>query len=125
MQTMGFVRMVSVDSESGRVCVEFEAKKNQCHSGNIVQGGFVTGWIDNAMATAAMAAYDFERVSMTLDIKVAFYRAAHPGIVVAEGWVERKGGRTIFAEGLLRTPEGEVIAKGMSTIAMMSPKRPT
>jgi uncharacterized protein (TIGR00369 family) len=123
MQTMGFVRMVELDTELGRVVVEFEAKKNQCHSGNIVQGGFVTGWIDNAMATAAMARTNFERVSISLDIKVAFYRAANPGIVVAEGWVERMGGKTLFAEGLLRTPEGEVIAKGMSTIAMKSVKR--
>ncbi len=123
MQTMGFVRMVELDTELGRVVVEFEAKENQCHSGNIVQGGFVTGWIDNAMATAAMARTNFERVSISLDIKVAFYRAANPGIVVAEGWVERMGGKTLFAEGLLRTPEGEVIAKGMSTIAMKSMKR--
>ena len=123
MQTMGFVRIASMDLEAGRICIEFEAKQNQCHSGNIVQGGFVTGWIDNAMATAAMAAHGFERVSISLDIKVSFYRAANPGIVIAEGWVDHMGGKTVFAEGLLRTPEGDVIAKGMSTIAMMSPKR--
>lgn len=122
LQTMGFVRMVEVDKEASRVVVEFEAKQAQCHSGNIVQGGFVTGWIDNAMATAAMLAKDFEKVAMSLDIKVAFYRGAHPGPVIAEGWVEREGGRTIFAEGLLRTVEGDVIAKGMSTIAMIGRK---
>ena len=54
MQTMGYVRMIELDQAVGRAVVEFEAKVNQCHSGNVVQGGFVTGWIDNAMATAAM-----------------------------------------------------------------------
>lgn len=122
MQTMGFVRMVDVDTDAGRVIVEFEAKKNQCHSGNIVQGGFVTGWIDNAMATAAMANVNFTKVSISLDVHVSFYRAAHPGIVVAEGWVEHAGGRTVFAEGQLRTIEGEIIAKGTSTLALISPK---
>ena len=124
MQTMGFVRMVELDTDLGRACIEFEAKQNQCHSGNIVQGGFVAGWIDNAMATAAMAKVNFQRVSMSLDIKIAFYRAAHPGLVIAEGWVEKMGGRTAFAEGRLLAPDGEVIAKGMSTIALKAPKRP-
>ena len=122
MQTMGFVRLHELDREAGRAVVEFEAMQNQCHSGNVVQGGFVTGWIDNAMATASMAFTNFEKVAMSLDIKVAFYRAANPGPVIAEGWVERAGSRTIFAEGLLRTPEGEVIAKGMSTITLLKPK---
>ena len=122
MQTMGFVRLIELDQEVGRAVVEFEAKQNQCHSGNIVQGGFVSGWIDNAMAMASMAGTNFERVAMSLDIKVAFYRAAHPGHVIAEGWIERAGGRTVFAEGLLRTVDGDVIAKGMSTIALITPK---
>lgn len=122
LQTMGFVKMHELDRESGRAVVEFEAKQNQCHSGNVVQGGFVTGWIDNAMATAAMAKADFKGVAMSLELKVSFFRAANPGPVIAEGWVERAGKRTTFAEGLLRTPEGEVIAKATSTIAMMKAK---
>jgi uncharacterized protein (TIGR00369 family) len=122
MQSLGFVRYTALDCEAGRACMEFEAKQGQCHSGDIVQGGFITAWIDNAMATAAMARTNFERVAMSLDIKVAFYRAAHPGLVVAEGWVERMGSRTAFTEGQLRTPEGEIIAKAMSTVTMV-PRR--
>jgi acyl-CoA thioesterase len=123
MQTMGFVRLVSTDPEVGRACVEFEAKQHQCHSGNVVQGGFVTGWIDNAMATAAMLKTNFERDVMSLEVKISFYRAANPGIVVAEGWIERIGKRTAFAEGQLRTQDGEIIAKGTSTIALLAPRR--
>ena len=124
MQTMGFVRTVSVDPEAGRVVVEFEAKINQCHSGNVVQGGFVTGWIDNAMATATLFKTDFEKRVMSLEVKVSFYRAANPGLVIAEGWIERIGKNTAFAEGTLRNPEGELIAKASSTIAVM-PRRPS
>ena len=123
MQTMGYVRTIEIDPAAGRAVVEFEARLNQCHSGNVVQGGSVTGWIDNAMATAAMAKANFEKVAMSLDIKISFFRAANPGPVIAEGWVEKAGGRTTFAEGLLRTTDGEIIAKGTSTIAMMPIKR--
>ena len=76
------------------------------------------------MATAAMAKVNFERVSISLDVHVSFFRAANPGIVVAEGWVEHAGGRTVFAEGRLRTPEAEVIAKATSTLPLLTPRKP-
>jgi len=123
MKTLGFVRMLESDQGEDRVCVEFEAKRAQCHSGNIVQGGFVTGWIDSAMAHAVMIRTKYELVPLSLELKVAFYRAAHPGLVVAEGWVELLGKRTAFVEGLLRTPEGEVIAKGTSTVTLKPIRR--
>lgn len=78
----------------------------------------VPGW--NPGQDPMMQTLGFDRVAMSLDVKIAFYRAANIGPVVAEGWVERAGGRTVFAEGLLRTVDGETIAKGMSTIAMVS-----
>ena len=123
MQTMGFVRVVSADAEKGRAVVEFEAKVDQCHSGNVVQGGFVTGWIDNAMATAVLLKTNFEPMVMSLEIKVSFYRVANPGLVVAEAWIERIGKKTAFTEGLLRNPDGEVIAKATSTIALLPARK--
>jgi acyl-CoA thioesterase len=60
---------------------------------------------------------------MSLEVKISFFRAANPGPVIAEGWVERAGGRITFAEGLLRTPDGEIIAKGTSTLSMKPIKR--
>ena len=53
-ETMGLVRVVSTDP-AGRASIEYEAKIEQCHSGGVVQGGFISGWIDAAMAHAAMA----------------------------------------------------------------------
>ena len=123
MKTMGFVRAISVDAEEGRAIVEFEAKIDQCHSGNVVQGGYVAGWIDNAMATAVLFKTDFQNLVMSLEIKVSYYRAANPGTVIAEGWIERIGKKTAFAEGLLRTPDGEIIAKASSTIALLPQRK--
>ncbi len=119
METMGLVRTLSVDADEGRVALEFEAKPSQCHSGNIVQGGFVTGWIDAAMAQALIAKTDAKLLPLSLDIKIAFYAAAHPGLVHAEAWIERLGRKTAFVEGRLTTPDGTVIAKGMSTVRLV------
>lgn len=90
-----------------------------CHSGGVVQGGFVTGWIDAAMARAAMCVTNFEQTPMSLEIKVSFFAPATPGKLVAEAWIERRGRSTMFVEGNLRNAAGDIVAKGTSTIRML------
>lgn len=121
-ETMGLIRVVAMDPE-GRATLEYEAKEEQCHSGGVVQGGFITGWIDAAMAHAAMARNGMQIVPMSLELKVSFFAPARPGKVIAEGWVERHGKRTSFYEGHLKDENGTVLAKGTSTILLADKAR--
>ena len=116
-QTMGLVRIVELDP-AGRATLEYEARRNMCHSGGVVQGGFVTGWIDAAMAHAAIARHGSEVTPMTLELKVSFFAPVRPGLVIAEGWVERAGRRTCFYEGHLKDASGTVLAKATTTIML-------
>ena len=118
-QSLGILRTLYMDKEAGRAAIEVEAEMRMCHSGGVVQGGFVTGWIDAAMARAAMCVTDFEMTPMSLEIKVSFFLPATPGLLVAEAWIERKGRSTMFLEGNLKNAEGAVVAKGTSTVRMM------
>ncbi len=118
-ETMGLERIVSVLPE-GRAVLEYRATPAQCHSGGVVQGGFVTGWIDAAMAHAVMAMPGDEMVPMTLEIKVSFFAPTRPGIVIAEAWVVQGGRRTAFVEGTLKDTAGTLLAKASSTITMMN-----
>ena len=115
--TMGLVRIVELDP-TGRAVMEYEAGPHLCHSGGVVQGGFVTGWIDAAMAHAAIARHGDEVTPMTLELKVSFFAPVRPGRVFAEGWVERAGKRTTFYEGALKDSAGTVLAKASSTILL-------
>ena len=99
-RTLGLVRVVEMNPE-GRATLEYQAGTHMCHSGGVVQGGFVTGWIDAAMAHAAIAMGGPDVSPMTLELKVSFFAPARPGLVVAEGWVERRGRSTCFFEGRL------------------------
>ena len=119
---MGLIRIVSLDP-AGRATLEYEARPEMCHSGGVVQGGFVTGWIDAAMAHAAIAANGMDVTPMTLELKVSFFAPVRPGLVVAEGWVERAGRRTGFYEGRLSDAAGTVLAKASSTIMLADRKR--
>ncbi|MFZ5670733.1 MAG: PaaI family thioesterase [Pseudomonadota bacterium] len=116
-RTLGFVRRVEMDP-AGRAAIEYEAGLHMCHSGGVVQGGFVTGWIDAAMAHAAIAMAGSDIVPMSLELKVSFFAPARPGRVIAEAWVERRGRRTCFFEGRLLDMSGTVLAKASSTILL-------
>jgi uncharacterized protein (TIGR00369 family) len=114
--TLGQVRVVGVDA--GRAVIEYEVGPQMCHSGGVAQGGFVCGWIDAAMAHASLSLAP-EMTPMSLELKVSYFAPARPGRVTAEGWIERRGRATCFAEGRLLDPDGKVLAKASSTIRLI------
>jgi uncharacterized protein (TIGR00369 family) len=117
-QSLGLVRRLDMDP-AGRAVLEYRAGLNMCHSGGVVQGGFITGWIDAAMAHAVIAMMGFELTPMTLELKISFFAPARPGLVIAEAWVEKGGRSTVFAEGRLLNLRGEVLAKASSTLRLI------
>jgi acyl-CoA thioesterase len=114
--TLGQVRVVTW--EDGRAVIEYEVGPQMCHSGGVAQGGFVCGWIDAAMAHASLSIAP-EMTPMSLELKVSYFAPARPGRVTAEGWIERRGRATCFAEGRLLDPAGKVLAKASSTIRLI------
>lgn len=122
-ETLGQVRIISM--EPGRAAIEYECGAHMCHSGGVAQGGFVAGWIDAAMAHAVIARTGDGVVPMSLELKISYFAPTNPGNVVAEGWIESGGGRTLFAEGRLLDANGKVLAKGTSTIRLLDMARVT
>jgi uncharacterized protein (TIGR00369 family) len=121
-RTLGLVRIVEMDP-AGRARLEYQAGMHMCHSGGVVQGGFVSGWIDAAMAHAAIAMGGPDVSPMTLELKVSYFAPARPGIVIAEGWVERRGRSMCFFEGRLLDQAGKVLAKASSTLMLAARDR--
>lgn len=121
-EEMGLTRIVSIDP-AGRACLEYTARPQQCHSGGVVQGGFVTGWIDAAMAHAVIAKVGEGVVPMTLELKVSFLGPARPGPVFAEGWIIKSGRTTAFVEGSLKDAVGNLLATASSTLMLADRSR--
>ncbi len=119
LATLGNGRVTVSDGESGRAVLKFTCSPAMCHSGGVAQGGFVSGWIDSAMAQACIARYTTDFWIATLEIKVSFFQPATPGPVVAEGWIERAGKQTVFTEGRLLDGDGNILAKASSTIRLV------
>lgn len=119
--TLGQQRIIQF--EPGRAAIEYLCGLHMCHSGGVAQGGFVAGWIDAAMAHAVMARVGTGMVPMSLELKISYFAPTGPGLVIAEGWIESGGGRTLFAEGRLCDAAGRVMAKGTSTIRLVDASR--
>lgn len=123
--TLG-TEVVEVDASQGTVTIRCTATRDHCHSiewspkGGIVQGGFVTGWLDTAMAHACVARSKFTVTVPSLEIKVSFLSPAHPGVYLAKGWIQRWGRTVAFLEGELRDMAGKLIATASST-ALLTP----
>jgi uncharacterized protein (TIGR00369 family) len=114
-QGMGFSKILEFSRENQSIKIEYIAETRHCHSGNIVQGGYVTGWIDSAMAHSVMIPTDFNFSPLTLELKITFLKSANPGIVIAAARVIKLGKSIAFVEGTLTNESGELIAKGTST----------
>jgi uncharacterized protein (TIGR00369 family) len=110
--------------EGGRAVIHYRARPDMCHSGGVVQGGFVTGWIDAAMATVVMAQSADLANPLSLEIKVSFLKSATPGLIIAEAWIERRGKSIAFVEGLIRNEQGDVLAKATSTMKLVQRRTP-
>ena len=83
--TLGIKKILTLDTKKGIATAVYSAKKNMCHSGSIVQGGFITGWLDAIMALACMCKVGSDVLVLSLEIKTSFIKSVNPGEVTVSG----------------------------------------
>lgn len=118
LKTLGG-KIRSFDRESGAIDMTFTARKSFCHSGDIVQGGFVTGMLDAAMTHAVFLTVEEDVALPTLEIKVSFLDIARQGKLRAIGTVLRLGKSTAFLEGRLYDSDGTTLAIASATARVL------
>lgn len=116
--------VIEADAQAGRVTMRFKVKPEFCHSGNIVQGGFITGMLDTSMAHAALAKAHFNAAVPTLEVKVSFFAPGRPGIMVARGWVVHWGRSIGFCESELTADDGTIVARATATCRIVKLDKP-
>lgn len=116
-RAIGWKRLVSWDPATHTLRAIFEVRPEFCHTrGTVAQGGFVTAWLDAAMAQAMMRDTGFEFNIATLELKVSFLRSVPPGEVLAKAHILKRGRRVAFFEAqLFDTSETELFATATST----------
>ncbi len=103
------------DPERRRIVMSFSMPLEFCHSGNVVQGGFVTGMLDAAMAHVVFMELGMRVALPSLDINVSFLRPTLAGPQRAHGHILRLGRSVAFLEAELFDDEGRLTARATST----------
>jgi len=116
--TLGIDKVLYINTQKGIASARYIADKSMCHSGGIVQGGFVTGWIDAIMALACSAKCGADVLALTLEIKINFLNSAKMGKIISTANVIKNTKSIAFAEGKLEDTNGNLIATGSSTIKL-------
>ena len=117
--TLGIKKIINLDFENGEARAVYSAKKNMCHSGNIVQGGFITGWLDAIMAISCMCKEGSDLLVLSLEIKTSFLKQVNPGEVLVFGRVIKSGKSIAFLEGELRDNKNNLLAKANQTVKLI------
>jgi acyl-CoA thioesterase len=114
--SMGGFDVVSYDATAKQLVAAITVRREFCHTNaTIAQGGFVTAWLDAAMAHAVMYDTDHAFSVASLEIKVSFLERVGPGPGRVVARVVRRGSRVAFMEADLFTADGRLGAKATST----------
>jgi uncharacterized protein (TIGR00369 family) len=115
-QAMGGFHLRGWNAVDGVIDAGFTVQRQHCHSeGRIAQGGFITGWLDAAMAFAVILQTEGQQTVNSLEIKVSFYEKVGPGAGHVQARVVRRGRRVAFLEASLFNAEGKLAAQASST----------
>lgn len=115
-ESMGNFHVTGWDAGQRLLSAAFTVRREYCHTnGTIAQGGFITAWMDAAMAHALMHDTGHAQTVFSLEIKVSFYEKVGPGEGTVTGRVIRRGKRVAFLAAALYNPDGKLAAEATST----------
>jgi uncharacterized protein (TIGR00369 family) len=99
--------------------LEFDVGLELCHSGNVIQGGFVTLMLDTSMAHSAMALRDDVINVATLEIKVTFLEPSNAGRFRCVAKMRKMGRSIAFMEAELFNLDGLLTATASCTAKLI------
>jgi acyl-CoA thioesterase len=107
--------------EDGVAVVEADPGPEHCNGGGIVHGGFLASLLDTTSGWAAHSGLPAGVAAPHVQLSVQYVRAALPGIpLVCRGRVVQAGRRISSAEAEI-TQDGKVIARAITSHAVIAP----
>jgi uncharacterized protein (TIGR00369 family) len=107
--------MKDFDAKNGTAMVEYTADQSMCNPNDGVQGGFICGMLDAAMAIAVFGQLGGFAIVATLEIKVNYLEITRMGKLHALSRIVRAGKTVTFLEAELRDSDGKLLATATQT----------
>ncbi|OUU60047.1 MAG: PaaI family thioesterase [Candidatus Thioglobus sp.] len=109
---------ISFCQDTSSLVMHFDTDERFCHSGDIVQGGYISGMLDAAMAYAAIGLPDLCTGVATLEMKVSFMQVGRNGRFTGSGRVIHSGRNIAYLDGELHQ-EDRLVAAATSTVKLL------
>lgn len=119
LRTLGG-EVMEFDKANRAAMVRYAASSSLCNPDGGIQGGFICGMLDAAMAHAVFCLLGDVAIVATLEIKVSYLEVARQGELFARGAVIRSGKTITFLEAELRDADGRLLATASSTARVIS-----
>ena len=107
-------RVKEADPGAGSLVMTFDVSRDFCHSGGIVQGGFITAMLDAAMSHAVFASSDDVVGLSSLEISTRYLEVTRSGFLRAVGQIVRLSYKTAFLDGRLYDAGDRLLATAHS-----------
>lgn len=98
------------EAGSDSLTMAFDVGLQFCHSGDIVQGGFITAMLDSAMSHAVFMLDDTVVGLSSLEISTRYLEVTRAGPLTAVGRIVRLSYKTGFLDGQLFNADGVLLA---------------
>jgi len=123
---MHFIGFEITKVASGAVEGQLIMQDHHRQQNGYAHGGIMTTLCDTVAGFAAFTLIDPQQHVVTAEIKVAYYRPGKSDILLAKGWVEKKGARIHFCESevyaISENGQKTVFAKATASMLVLEDK---
>ncbi len=95
--------------------VTFAPTRDMINFGGVIQGGFLTAMMDDAMGFNCFISLGMKMSMASIDLHTHFLKAVSLGPIAVEAWVTRAGKSVAFLEAKLYDQTGELAARSTSS----------
>lgn len=112
----------AIDPDNNWIELSYEPGEFFFQAEQVIQGGATATMLDFAMAFAALAVVQDGYSVTTVNLNIAYLRAARAGKLRAIAEIERRGLRLIFTRAKLLQGDDVLVATGTSTLSVVAPR---
>ena len=120
-QSLYKMKCIDLNTNDGTIEFEFDIEKKFCNPTGDVQGGLLSGMIDDTMALAFIFKTQFTKRPPTIEIKTNFIYPTRVGKAYGYGRIVKSGKNLVFLEGHLKQDDRIVVTATSTAVIVDMP----
>ena len=120
-QSLYKMKCIDLNTNDGTNEIEIDIEKKLCNPTGDVQGGLLSGMIDDTMALAFIFKTQFTKRPPTIEIKTNFLYPTRVGKAYGYGRIVKSGKNLVFLEGHLKQDDRIVVTATSTAVIVDMP----